>query len=93
MKSPLGPYGSLAATVISVMIVAAAVIEHVTIIMLRLTNVADPFLDTMATAVIGIVLGVQVATNGSTATSTAALIAAQAAHTRLDEIKAPPASQ
>lgn len=86
MKSPLGQYGSLVAAILSVLIVGAAAISH-----LVAGVQPSPFLDSLATVVVSVVLGVQVATNGSTATASAALISSQAAHNRLDEIHAPAA--
>lgn len=86
MKSPLGPYGSAVAAIVTILVAIAGIGSHV------LPGIApSDFLDTLTSAVIFGALGVQVATNGSTATSAAALAAATAAHNRLDEIKAPPA--
>jgi hypothetical protein len=85
--SPLGPWAPIVASVITVAIIAAAVADHILVALGRAVG-SDAFLDSAALLVLGVVLGV--GTIGSTAS--AALTSAQAAHTRLDEIAAPPAS-
>lgn len=82
--SPFGPFAAVVASAVSVAIVAAALVDHL-LIALGKTSTADPFLDSAALLVIGVVLGVGVI--GGTAS--AALTSATAAHVRLDEIGAP----
>lgn len=87
MSSPLGPYGSLVSAILAVGIVGAAVVSHVLPFL-----VPSPYLDSLAAAVVGVVFGVQIATNGSTAAANAAGASAAAAHARLDAMGAPAAA-
>ena len=85
--SPLGPWAPLVASIISVALVGAAVADHLAVALGRVAS-GDPFLDSAALVVVGIVLGI----GGIGGQSSAALSIAQAAHSRLDELGVPPAT-
>jgi hypothetical protein len=84
-NNPLGNFSSLVAAIISVMIVGA----WITAEMLKLTGVAviqgDGNLFAASTAILGYVFGARASMNGAS-------IVANAAHTRLDKLGAPPAN-
>lgn len=78
--SPLGRFSDVAAAVTALALVAAAILAHMGVV-----AVADTaWLDTSAGLAIGVILGQRATTNGAGRI-------AQAAHTRLDAIHAPPA--
>ena len=81
MSSPLGKYQQFAATLLALFVIAAAALSHI----LGLTT-DHTFMDAVAFVAIGAVYGQQSATNGYAAM-------AEAAHTRLDAIGAPPAGE
>lgn len=85
--TPLGKYGAVVASLVSVLVVAAAIGLHVYAAISQ-TGVNDPFVDSAALLVIGVVLGAS-ALGGQAA---AAHEAAQAANLRLDKLGAPPAT-
>jgi hypothetical protein len=78
MAGPLGKYSQSVAAVVAIGVIAAA-------IALRFMGISDPFIDNIALIAIGAVFGAAASTsvNGG---------AIAAAHRRLDEIAAPPAS-
>lgn len=86
-SSPLGPWAPLVASIITVAIVAAAVADHLLNALGRVAS-SDPFLDSAALLVLGVVLGV----GAIGSQSSAALTIAQAAHARLDELGVAPAT-
>lgn len=85
--SPFGRLAPIVAAAIAVAIIAATLVDHLLVALGR-TDRSDAYLDSASLIVLGVVLGVGVL--GSTAT--AALSSAQAAHVRLDELDAPPAT-
>jgi hypothetical protein len=83
-SNPLGPYGNLVASLLSVVIVLAALASHV------IPGLApDAWLDSAALIAVGVVFGTQAVQNGTQAKATAAMALAQAAHDRLNSIGAP----
>ncbi len=87
--SPLGRYGPVVAALIAVGVVGAAVAIHVAA-SLGVGSGTDPFIDSAALLVIGVVLGAT-ALGGQVAQVQQAHDAAIAANKRLDAIQAPPA--
>lgn len=85
--SPFGAWGPLVAAFAAVIVLASAVAVHVVNIARGSAAAGDPFLDSAALLVLGIVLGVGAI--GGTASK--AVIEADAAHARLDALGAPPA--
>ena len=84
--SPLGRYGAIVATIVSVSVVLTALAIHVAAAF-GYSAGTDPFIDSAALLVIGVVLGAS-ALGGQ---AQAAHSAANAANLRLDRIGAPPA--
>lgn len=84
--SPLGRFGPVVATVIAIAIVIAALIVHVSAVFGTGTG-TDPFIDSAALLVIGVVLGAS-ALGGQ---AQQAHEAARAANRRLDQLGAPAA--
>lgn len=85
--TPLGKYGPLVATIIAVGIVGAAIAIHVASALIPGAAATDPFIDSAALLVIGVVLGAS-ALGGQ---AQQAHDAATAANKRLDLLGAPPA--
>lgn len=85
--SPFGTWGPLVAAFTAVIVVGSAVAVHVGNVLRGGTASGDPFLDSAALLVLGIVLGVGAI--GGTASK--AVVEADAAHARLDALGAPPA--
>lgn len=83
--TPLGKYGPLVATIIAVGIVGAAIAIHVAAMFVPGAAATDPFIDSAALLVIGVVLGAS-ALGGQ---ASQAHEAAVAANRRLDALGAP----
>lgn len=81
-----GRWGPTVAALLSVLVVVAAVATHV----LEALGIghADPTLDSLATVVLGVVLGA----SGMSGVAQAAVASSAAAHARLDALGAPPAA-
>lgn len=88
--SPLGRYGPLVAAVIALAIVGAAIAIHLAAA-LGYGSGTDPFIDSAALLVVGVVLGAT-ALGGQVQQVQQAHEAAIAANKRLDAIAAPPAA-
>jgi hypothetical protein len=83
-SNPLGPYGNLVASLLSVLIILAAIASHV------VPGLSpDTWLDSAALIAVGVVFGTQTVQNGTQAKAAAAMVLAQAAHDRLNSIGAP----
>lgn len=87
-SSPFGSWGPLVASITAVSTVASAIGVHLANAFRGLPAQGDPFLDNAALLVLGVTLGVG-AIGG---TASRALQEAEAAHKRLDETGAPPAT-